>query len=244
MRMNGHRRDMAEYRKMLVDRVMFDHIAPAQAAVEFFYGLLMAMALSNTLRLALIGNPAGEAAFVVSVAMLGCNTAWGIADGAVSMMTTHFQNLYYDRKIRQIKEGKDHERAKELASELLSEALTEIQEDVLDEETRRRMAEVAVQAIKRKDVPPPSLGRSQLAAGAWCVVLNVSAALPFIAVYQLTPFFDLNTITLMANVVGATLLFLLGRFLDRRLGNGNGRTGLVMVGMGMLMLVMIVALGG
>ncbi|HQN75980.1 MAG TPA: hypothetical protein PLQ92_04455 [Methanomassiliicoccales archaeon] len=223
---------------------MFEHITPTQAAVEFFYGLLMAMTLSNTLRLALLGSPAVDVVFIVSVAIIGCNTAWGIADGAVSMLTSHFQNLYYYRRVKEIKDGTDHESARELASDILSEALTEIHEDILDEETRNRMADVAIQAIKRKDIPQPTLGRSQWMAALWCIVLSVSAALPFIAIYQLTLFLNLNTVTLLANISGAVMLFFLGRFLDRRLGNGSGRTGLVMVGLGMLMLVMIVALGG
>lgn len=237
--MNG-----AEGREGLIDRSMLSGISPTQAAVEFFYGLLMAMTLSNTLRLALFGISAEEVVFVVSVAMLGCNTAWGIADGAVSVLTSHFQNLYYYRKVKQIKDGEDRQAARDLASEVLSEALTEIHEDILDEETRRRMADVAIQAIKRKDIVRPVLGRSQWITAGWCVLLNVAAALPFIAVYQLGLILDLNLVTLIANLTGAVLLFFLGRFLDRRLGDGNGRTGLVMVGLGMLMLAIIVALGG
>lgn len=227
-----------------MDRLMFEHLSPTQAAVEFFYGLLMAMTLSNTLRLALLGSSAVDVVFVVSVAMIGCNTAWGIADGAVSVLTSHFQNLYYYRKVKQIKDGKDHEAARELASEVLSEALTEIHEDILDEETRKRMADVAIQAIKRKDIAKPVVGHSQWMAAVWCVILNIAAALPFIVIYQMALFLDLNLVTLIANIAGAVLLFSLGRFLDRRLGDGSGRTGLVMVGLGMLMLAIIVALGG
>lgn len=226
------------------DRLIFEHISPTQAAVEFFYGLLMAMTLSNTLRLALLGTPVEEVVFIVSVAIIGCNTAWGIADGAVSVLTSHFQNLYYYRKVKQIKDGKDHEAARELASEVLSEALTEIHEDILDEETRRRMADVAIQAIKRKEIAKPVVGHTQWMAATWCVILNISAALPFLAIYQLAPFLGLNLVNLVANIVGAALLYFLGRFLDRRLGNGSRRTGLVMVGLGMFMLAIIVALGG
>lgn len=238
------RMSAAEGNEGWMDRLMFEHISPTQAAVEFFYGLLMAMTLSNTLRLALLGSSAAEVVFVVSVAIFGCNLAWGIADGAVSVLTSHFQNMYYYRKVKQIKDGKDSDAARELASEVLSEALTEIQEDILDEETRRRMADVAIQAIRRKDIVRPTLGRSQWMAATWCIVLSVAAALPFILIYQLTPFLNLNSVTLMANIAGAAMLFFLGRFLDRRLGDGSGRTGVVMVGLGMLMLVMIVALGG
>lgn len=235
---------MIEGREGPIDRLMFEHISPTQAAVEFFYGLLMAMTLSNTLRLALIGSSIGDVVFIVSVAIFGCNLAWGIADGAVSVLTSHFQNLYYYRKVKQIKEGADQEAARELAAEVLSEALTEIQEDILDDEARKRMADVAIHAIKRKEIVKPTLGRSQWIAAGWCVILNVAAALPFIAIYQMAFFLDLNLVTLLANIAGAALLFFLGRFLDRRLGDGTGRTGLVMVGLGMLMLAIIVALGG
>ncbi len=228
----------------LFDRYMFEHISPTQAAMEFFYGLLMAMTLSNTLRLALFGSSAENVVFVVSVAIIGCNTAWGIADGAVSMLTSHFQNMYYYRKVMQIKKDRDHEAARDMASEVLSEILPDIHEDFLDEEARKRMADVAVQAIRRKDIAMPTLGRSQWTAAGWCIALNVAAALPFIVIYQLALFLDLNLVTLIANVSGAVMLFFLGRFLDRRLGDGSGRTGLVMVGLGMLMLAVIVALGG
>lgn len=227
-----------------MDRLMFKHISPTQAAVEFFYGLLMAMTLSNTLRLALFGSSASTVVFIVSVAIIGCNTAWGIADGAVSMLTSHFQNMYHYRKAMQIKEGRDNEAARVLASEVLFETFTDMQDDLLDEETRKRMVDVAIMAIKRKEIVKPGLGRSQWMVAVWCVILNVTAALPFIAIYQLALFVDLNLVTFLANVTGAALLFFLGRFLDRRLGDGNGQTGVVMVGLGMLMLAIIVALGG
>ena len=114
------------------DRLIFDHIGPTQVVVEIFYGLIMAMALSNTLRLALIGQPANEVAYVISIAMLGCNFAWGIADGTVNALASHYQNVYYYRLVRKIKEGKDDRDTRELADRVLTEALDEIQVDVLD----------------------------------------------------------------------------------------------------------------
>jgi hypothetical protein len=231
-------------REGLLDRIIFDHISPSLATVEIFYGLLMAMALSNTLRLALLGLPDADIAFVVSVAMIGCNTAWGVADGAVNMMTSHYQNIYYYRKIKAIKDGNDHRVSRDLAVEVLTEALTELQEDVLDEDTWRRMADAATQAIKRNDLVRPTLKRSQWIAAAWCVVLNLAAALPFVLIYQLAPLMDLNLVTFMANITGAALLFLLGRSMESRQGGGGLRTGLVMVGVGMFMLLVIVVLGG
>ncbi|MCG7844157.1 MAG: hypothetical protein MIO90_01845, partial [Methanomassiliicoccales archaeon] len=219
-------------------------ITPTQAAVEFFYGLLMALALSNTLRLALIGQPAEEISFVITVAILGCNAAWGIADGVVNVLTTHYQNLYFYRMIKSIKDGKDCLMVRELAAEVLSEALTNIQDDVFDDETRRKMAEIAVRAIKRKDVVRPRLGRGHFQTAIWCLILNVAAALPFVLIYQLAPFITVNLTTLVANVSGGVLLFMLGSLLDRQLGGGQNRLSWVMVGLGMFMLVVIVALGG
>lgn len=226
------------------DRLIFDHISPTMVVVELFYGLLMAMALSNTLRLALIGEQPDQMAFVIGVAILGCNAAWGIADGAVNTLTSHYQNLYYYRLVKRIKDGKDHQATRELTAEVLTEALTEIQEDVLDEETMQKMADVVLHAIKRKDIVRPRVGHSQLLTGLWCLVLNLVAALPFVAVYQLMPYLNANLVTLMANVLGAVLLFLLGRFLDRNMGEGQMRTGWIMVGLGMLMLVVIIIFGG
>ncbi|MCX6650279.1 MAG: hypothetical protein NT131_01265 [Methanomassiliicoccales archaeon] len=231
-------------KRNLADRLIFDHISQSQVTVEFFYGLLMAMALSNTLRLALLGQPAEEIAFVVTVAILGCNTAWGFADGAVNMLTSHYEKVYFYRKVKEIKDGKDHEASRELAVEVLTEALTELQEDMLDEDTWQRMADVAIQAIKKKEIVRPTLERSQWLAAVWCVLLNLAAATPFVLIYQLAPTIDLNLVTFMANVTGAILLFLLGRFLERKVGSGGLRSGLVMAGVGMLMLLIIVALGG
>lgn len=227
-----------------LDRVIFDHISPSQATVEFFYGLLMAMALSNTLRLALLGEPVEEIAFVVSVTIIGCNTAWGVADGAVNMMTSHYQNVYFYRKIKEIKDGNDHQASRDLAVEVLTEALTELQEDVLDEETRRHMADAAIKAIKKNELARPTLVRSQWIAALWCLLLNLAAALPFVLIYQLAPLIDLNLVTFMANITGAVLLFFLGRSLESKQGGGGLRTGLIMVGLGMLMLLVIVVLGG
>jgi hypothetical protein len=231
-------------REGLLDRMIFDHISPSQATVEFFYGLLMAMALSNTLRLALLGKPAEEIAFVVSVTILGCNTAWGVADGTVNMMTSHYQNVYFYRKIKEIKDGSDHQASRDLAVEVLTEALTELQEDVLDDETRRHMADAAIKAIKKNEIVRPTLERSQWLAALWCLLLNLAAALPFVLIYQLAPYIDMNLVTFMANITGAVLLFFLGRFLESKLGGGGLRTGLIMVGLGMFMLLVIVALGG
>lgn len=224
--------------------MIFDHIGPAQAAVEFFYGLLMAMTLSNTLRLALIGQEPAEITFVITVAIIGCNAAWGIADGAVNVLTSHYQDVYYYRLVKEIKDGKDQQAARELAVEVLSEALTEIQEDVLDEETMQKMADVALLAIRKRDIVKPRVSTSHMRTAAWCVILNVLAALPFVLVYQLTPFINITLIMLIANIVGAVLLFMLGNFLDRHLGDGQRRLGYIMVGLGLFMMLVIFMLGG
>ncbi|MHC1709005.1 MAG: hypothetical protein AB9819_01165 [Methanomassiliicoccales archaeon] len=231
-------------RAVLRDRLIFDHIGPTQAAVEFFYGLLMAMTLSNTLRLALIGQSPDHIAFVITVAILGCNAAWGIADGAVNVLTSHYQNVYYYRLVKEIKDGKDHEANRKLAVEVLTEALTEIQEEVLDEETMQKMADLTLSAIKKKDIVKPRVSSSHMRTAAWCVILNVLAALPFVLVYQLTPYINSTLAVLIANIVGAVMLFLLGSFLDHHLGDGQRRLGWIMVGLGLFMMLVIFMLGG
>jgi hypothetical protein len=224
--------------------LIFDHIGPTQAAVEFFYGLLMAMTLSNTLRLALIGQPPDQIAFVITVALLGCNLAWGIADGAVNVLTSHYQNVYYYRLVKEIKDGKDHQTNRKLAAEVLTEALTEIQENVLDEETMQKMADVALLAIRKKEIVKPRVGSSHLRTAAWCVILNVLATLPFILIYHLTPYINTTMVLLISNIVGALLLFMLGSFLDHQLGDGQRRLGWIMVGLGLFMMSVIFMLGG
>lgn len=231
-------------RSALRERLIFDHIGPTQAAMEFFYGLLMAMTLSNTLRLALIGQPPGQIAFVITVAILGCNAAWGIADGAVNVLTSHYQNIYYYRLVMEIKDGKDHQANRKLAAEVLAEALTEIQEGVLDEETMQKMADVTLSAIKKKDIVKPRVSSSHMRTAAWCVILNVLAALPFVLVYQLTPYINTTLVMFVANIVGAALLFMLGSFLDHQLGDGQRRLGYIMVGLGLFMMLVIFMLGG
>jgi len=231
-------------RSALRDRLIFDHIGPTQAAVEFFYGLLMAMTLSNTLRLALIGQPPDQITFVITVAILGCNAAWGIADGAVNVLTSHYQNVYYYRLVKEIKDGKDHQAARKLAAEVLSEALTEIQENVLDEDSMQKMADVALLAIRKRELVKPRVGPSHMKTAAWCVILNVLAALPFALVYQLTPYINTTLVMLISNIAGAVLLFMIGSFLDRHLGDGQRRLGWIMVGLGLLMMSIIFMLGG
>lgn len=226
------------------DRLIFDHIGPTQVVVEIFYGLIMAMALSNTLRLALIGQPANEVAYVISIAMLGCNFAWGIADGTVNALASHYQNVYYYRLVRKIKEGKDDRDTRELADRVLTEALDEIQVDVLDDDTKWLMGDAIIQSVKRKEIRHPKVGRSHLIAGLWCILLNVLAALPFVLIYQLMTTIDTNVVTLIANSLGAVLLFALGTFLDRHMGRGRTKTGWIMVGLGMFMLLIIIVLGG
>lgn len=224
--------------------MIFDHIGPTQAAVEFFYGLLMAMTLSNTLHLALIGQPPDQIAFVITVAILGCNAAWGIADGAVNVLTSHYQNVYYYRLVKEIKDGKDHQANRKLAVEVLTEALTEIQEGVLDEETMQKMADVTLSAIKKKEIVKPRVSSSHMRTATWCVILNVLAAMPFVLVYQLTPYINATLAMFIANIVGAVMLFMLGSFLDHHLGDGQRRLGWIMVGLGFFMMLVIFMLGG
>jgi len=64
------------------------HLDPSESLLELLFGLVMAFTMTAGARL--LSAPSEIAAGELAVALLGCNVAWGVIDGALYLLGTLF----------------------------------------------------------------------------------------------------------------------------------------------------------
>jgi hypothetical protein len=219
---------------------MSDHMAAEEIVAELFFGLVMALNLSNIMRAALIGQ---ESAFVVSVMayfILGGNLAWGMADGVMNALARNVRlhrEYYALSDISTLPENEARAKAKKL----VGDGLPRLQSELVDENILDIMAEHLMQKVRGKTLPHPRLGQEGYVVLLSTIFLNVLAAVPIMAIYFFVGPINVNEATVIANVIGMAMLFALGIYLGRRTHGGlHLFTGLVMMGIGLAMVAVTV----
>jgi hypothetical protein len=219
---------------------MSDHMAAEEIVAELFFGLVMALNLSNIMRAALIGQ---DSAFVVSVMayfILGGNLAWGMADGVMNALA---RNVRLHREYYALADiaALPEKEAKIKAKELVEAGIPRLQAELVDESILDIMAEHLVEKVRGQTLPHPHLGQEGYVVLLSTILLNVLAAVPIMAIYFFIGPINVNEATVAANVIGMAMLFGLGIYLGRHThGRVHLYTGLVMMGIGLAMVAVTV----
>ncbi len=228
----------------LTDRILGGFMSPQDAIIEGFFGVIMALDVSNFMRLALFGQDEKAIIFALSVAIFGCNLAWGMADALVNSLS-----YYYDETRRYVFALKlrgancDEEAAKE-ACKALEEAMTDVESDILDAQGKEVMAREIARCARAKEPRKPEMRRAILTISGVTIFMNVAAGLPIIGAYLLDSVIGINACTLLANIIGLVMLFLIGYYQDRGIGRRHLWAGVSMALLGLVLLSIIIALGG
>lgn len=228
-----------------LNRILGNHMDPEDAVIEMFFGLIMALDVSNILRLALIGQPDGTVMATLVVAVIGCNIAWGMADGLMNALSRHYDDIKQYKFVQMLKTSPSLEEASKRAMDAIRQDDDLIGGQTVDEAGLDVIGRELARCAMKEELVVPHLRREGAMIMIITIFLNVVAALPILGIYLLfTDYFGVNLATLFSNLAGIGLLFYAGYTIDRKIGNHRYYAGMLMAIMGLVLLAIIIALGG
>jgi hypothetical protein len=213
------------------------YLDPATSLAEILFGLIMT--LTFTLGAGLIIEDEGRAgARELLIAVIGCNVAWGIIDGALYLVGQLFDRGRLQRLGLAIQRAPD----KNAAITLISGELTPLLGNVLSLQEARVLYDRIADNILRRPYEAASITRDDWLGAFFSFVLvvlsSIPAAIPFLLID------DARVALRVSNVVLVTLLFFTGYWWAHYTTSKPWRAGLGFLVVGTLLVVAAIALGG
>jgi hypothetical protein len=208
---------------------------PVSRLSEIMFGLLMVMSFTGTFS---VSNPGNMTIQELLKAGLGCNIAWGIADGFMFLIGTLCDRGHGQRLLMQLKK---HPLGAPQAAELLAERLPFLVNKVLtaDEVTHlhKRLLEVKAPTGRLW----PTLIELRGALAVFCMVFISTLPVIFPFMFMTNPLPALH----LSHAIALVMMI----FIGQRLGHYAGArqpwlTGLAFALVGSALVTVIIALGG
>jgi hypothetical protein len=212
------------------------YLDPAESLGEVLFGLIMA--LTFTLGAGLLSQREPIEVRELVVAMIGCNIAWGIIDGALYLIGSVFsrnQRVNFVRKLRRTTDETE-------AMAAIREEFGLEDEPDLPAEDRAAFHRVVLDIMRHASTKSARLRPQDFQAAALIGVLVALTALP-----GTLPFVVLGDGYLalrLANLIQVCLLFLVGFRWARHTGANPWFTGFAIAGLCIGLVAVSVALGG
>jgi VIT family len=213
------------------------YLDPSTALAEILFGLIMT--LTFTLGAGIIIEDEGrEGARALLIAVIGCNIAWGIIDGALYLVGQLFDRGHLQRLGRAIRAAPDRSAANALVASELSPLLSDVLSPRDSESLYARIADNVI----AKPASAPTITKEDWLGGLksflLVVVSSIPAAVPFLLI-------DNARLALrVSNAVLLALLFLTGYWWARYMLSKPWLVGLAFLVVGVLLVLAAIALGG
>jgi VIT1/CCC1 family predicted Fe2+/Mn2+ transporter len=214
---------------------MLDQLDPGERLGELLFGLIMV--LTFTLGAGLELGEREETGELL-IAALGCNTAWGIIDAALYLITRLSERGRLYRLVKAIRAAPASEQALALVDRELDERLPAI----VRPEVRAALGAHVLERVREMKLEANRVTAADLWAGLavfWLVFLTaLPAVLPFLVIR------DAQIAMRTSNAVLIGLLFYVGWRWAAYTGASSWRTGLFMALLGVALVLVAIALGG
>lgn len=212
-------------------------VDPSTSLGEIMFGLIMT--LTFTLGAGIIIEDEGrEGARQLLIAVIGCNVAWGIIDGALYLVGELFGRGRLRRIGRMIRQSPTRTRAEALVAAELDELLGEITSEAERTALYRRIVE---NVHAKPPAPNPVTKDDFTGALMSCllvIVTSVPAAIPFLI------FDDARFALRVSNAILLALLFFVGYWWARYTLGKPWIVGLSFLACGFVLVAVAIALGG
>jgi hypothetical protein len=217
--------------------LMHRYLDPASSLGEILFGLIMT--LTFTLGAGLIIEDEGrEGARQLLIAVIGCNVAWGIIDGALYVVGQLFDRGRSRKLGMAIRASAD----KSAATALVAEELDPMVSGVLSKSECEVLYGRVAENIMQKPAAAAGVTKEDWLGAFtsfWLVVItSAPAAIPFLL------FDDARFALRVSNAVLLALLFLTGYWWSRYTLGKPWRTGFFFLIGGSLLVLAAIALGG
>jgi len=206
---------------------------PVARMSEILFGLIMALTFTGTLDVATAGN---EDVRMLLVGTIGCNLAWGLVDGVMSLisaLTERGRNLV---TVRQVRAAASPEQARRIITDALPPVVASIMS--ADEVDSLRRGLVALPSLPER----PSLDREDWMKAVAIFLLVFLSTFPVVIPFMI--FDEVQRALRASNLVAIIMLFLVGYLLARYGGYRPLLTGASMVLLGVVLVSIAIALGG
>jgi hypothetical protein len=221
------------------DRLSLLHryLDPSTSLAEILFGLIMT--LTFTLGAGLIIEDEGRAgARELLIAVIGCNIAWGIIDGALYLVGQLFDRGRLRRLGRAIRVAPDRPASVRLVADELDPLLSDL---LSPSETATLYARIA-DNVARKPAKATTITREDWLGAAVSFVLvvvsSIPAAIPFILID------DARLALRVSNAVLVALLFFTGYWWARYTVSRPWIAGVAFLVIGIVLVAAAIALGG
>jgi len=217
--------------------LMHRYLDPASSMAEVLFGLIMT--LTFTLGAGIIIEDEGrEGARELLIAVIGCNIAWGVIDGALYLVNEWFDRGRLRRLGQAIRGASDEKTAKSLVAGELDELL----EDVTAVPEREALYARIAANVRAKPPRANTVGRSDF-MGAFTsfllvVLTSAPAAVPFLL------FDDARFALRISNAILLAFLFVTGYFWARFTLGKPWLVGLTLLVGGFVLVAVAILLGG
>lgn len=213
------------------------YLDPATSLSELLFGLIMT--LTFTLGAGIVIEDEGrEGVRQLLIAVIGCNIAWGIIDGALYIMGQLFQRGRIRRMAQSVRDARDDATAVGLIAEELDGSLGVL---VGPEDRQSTYARIATQ-MRGQPLPEARVKRDDvigaLASGLLVVITSVPAVIPFLLMN------DLHGALRTSNAILLGLLFLTGYWWARFTLGKPWLVGLCFLVCGTILVAVAIPLGG
>lgn len=205
---------------------------PISRLSEIMFGLLMTLTFTGSMSVALGG---GETVRSILVAALGCNIAWGIVDGVMSILTG-----VTERNMRIARGRALRMEPPEVARALLREEMPKAAAAAITDAEVDRLI-----AFMRDRVPPTPPGGAiweDFRRAVAVFLLVVAATFPPILPFLFAD--DAWQGMRWSNGVAVVMLFAIGLMMDRHMGHGRWQMRLIVPVVGLVLVATTIALGG
>ena len=217
--------------------LMHRYLDPASSMAEVLFGLIMT--LTFTLGAGIIIEDEGrEGARELLIAVIGCNIAWGVIDGALYLVNEWFDRGRLRRLGQAIRGASDEKAAKSLVAGELDELL----EDVTSAPEREQLYARIANNVRSKPPQSAAVGKADFMGAFtsfWLVVItSAPAAIPFLL------FDDARFALRISNAILLAFLFVTGYFWARFTLGKPWLVGLTLLVGGFVLVAVAILLGG
>jgi VIT family len=221
------------------DRFSFMHryLDPETSLAEILFGLIMT--LTFTLGAGLIIEDEGrEGARQLLIAVIGCNIAWGIIDGALYLVAQLFDRGRLRRLGRAIRQAPSKSAATDLVATELDPLLSDVLGPAESQALYGRIADNLIAKPARRTTITTEDWLGALMSFLLVVVSSIPAAIPFLLID------DARLALRVSNAVLVALLFFSGYWWARYTLSRPWIVGTAFLLCGILLVLAAIALGG
>lgn len=212
------------------------YLDPSETLLEVLFGLIMALTITVGARL--LSERADIVGVELALALLGCNVAWGVIDGAFYLLGTRFNRNRRAQFVKRVQAAANQAEAMEAVRDEF---------DLVGEPPMRPEDKANLHASLLQLFRHAGTDRARLRSDDWIAAVLIAVLVSITALPGLIPLLliqDGFVALRVANILQVGLLFIVGYWWAHYSGSNRWVIGLAIALLGTALVLLAVPLGG